>query len=130
MINRIASAADGNPTLIELIAEWPGTIHSRAKDPLLALAIDFRLDRLSSAARAMFELLLVAGGPIEESAAAEALELFEIDEPLRTLARERLIRTRLTGDLIEIDVYHPRMRKTINDLVSKRRQEELRERLT
>ena len=129
VLNRVASAAEGNPTLIELVAEWPGTIHSRAKDPLLAMAIDFRLDRLSSAARAMFELLLVAGGPLEESVAAAALELFEIDEPLRTLARERLIRTRLTGDLIEIDVYHPRMRKTINDLVSKRRQEELRERL-
>ena len=127
---RIASAADGNPTLIELIAEWPGTIHSRAKDPLLAFAVDYRLDRLSAAARAVFELLLVAGGPLEESAAAEALELFEIDEPLRTLSREHLIRSRVTGDLIEIDVYHPRMRMTIDDLVSKRRQEELRERLS
>jgi eukaryotic-like serine/threonine-protein kinase len=129
VIQRVAAAADGNPTLIELIAEWPGTIHSRPKDPLLAFAIDYRLDRLSSAARAVYELLLVADRPLEASVIENALELFESDEPLRTLSREHLIRSRITGDLIEVDVYHSRMRRTVNDLVSKRRQEELRERL-
>jgi len=126
---RIATAADGNPTLIELIAQWPGTVHSRPKDPLLAFALDYGLDGLSSAARAVFELLLVADHPLEESVVAGTLELFEIDEPLRTLSRARLIRSRITGDLVEVDVYHPRMRSAVNDLVSQRRQAELRERL-
>jgi serine/threonine protein kinase len=129
MLGRIAAEGHGNPTLIELIADWPGTIHSKPRDPLLAFAIDYRLDRLSSAARAVFELLLVAGRPLEEWLVEDSLELFEIDEPVRTLTRERLVRTRRTGDLQEIDVYHPRMRDAIDDLVSQRRQKELHERL-
>jgi hypothetical protein len=129
MLGRIAAAGDGNPTLIELIADWPGTIHSKPRDPLLAFAVDYRLDRLSAAARALFELLLVARGPLDERVAADALELFEIDEPVHSLTREHLIRSRRTGDLHEIDVYHERMRQTVDDLVSEKSQKALRERL-
>ena len=52
-------------------------------------------------------------GEGQAALAAKALELFESDEPLRTLRRERLVRVRKTGDLQEIDVYHPRMREIL-----------------
>jgi hypothetical protein len=71
----------------------------------------------------------VARGPLDERVAADALELFEIDEPVHSLTREHLIRSRRTGDLHEIDVYHERMRQTVDDLVSEKSQKALRERL-
>ncbi|MGZ7080640.1 MAG: protein kinase domain-containing protein, partial [Thermoanaerobaculia bacterium] len=129
LLGHIAAEGDGNPALIERIANWPGTIHSAPRDPLLAFAIDYHLDRLSTPARALFELMLLAEHPLEEARAAEALELFDIDEPVRTLTRENLIRSRRTGDLHEIDVYHPKMRETAGVLVSAPRQKELREKL-
>ena len=102
---RIIRDAGRNAALIEMISR----AHPSAAAPL-ADAIDLHLNNVSSAARALFELLLVAEEPIAESTAEEALELFESDEPLRSLVRERLVRFRRTGDLHELDVYHPRMR--------------------
>ena len=58
----------------------------------------------------LFTILRNADGPVSEDVVERTLELFESDEPLRTLTRERLIRLRRTGDLRELDVYHPRLR--------------------
>ncbi|HEY6843507.1 MAG TPA: serine/threonine-protein kinase [Thermoanaerobaculia bacterium] len=113
---RYAEAAyrqsQGNPALLEMIAE---EIANGADDPnlLLARAIARRLQRLSAPSRQLFRLLLSKDGPINDALAAGALELFESDEPLRALRAERLIRIRKTGDLQEIDVYHPRMREVL-----------------
>ena len=103
---------NGNPALIEIVGE---AIAAGASDPasLLARAVALRLERLSAPARQLFHFLLSKDGPIEDSIAARELELFESDEPLRALRRERLIRIRKTGDLQEIDVYHPRMREVL-----------------
>ncbi len=94
--------ADGNPGLLEKILRGSG--------PLLDDAVTLRLGELSASARRVFALLREADGPVGEEAVERRLELFESDEPLRTLTRERLIRLRRTGDLLELDVYHPRLR--------------------
>jgi hypothetical protein len=113
---RFADAAfrqsQGNPALLEMISE---EIANGAKDPnlLLARAIARRLQRLSAPSRQLFRLFLLRDGPIDDALAASTLELFETDEPLRALRAERLIRIRKTGDLQEIDVYHPRMREVL-----------------
>ena len=93
--------ADGNPGLLEKILR---------DGPLLGDAVTLRLAELSASARRVFRLLSEADGPVSEDAVERKLELFESDEPLRTLTRERLIRLRRTGDLLELDVYHPRLR--------------------
>ena len=121
--SRINRESGGNPALIEMIAGEGGS------ESPLADAIAARLLRVSTAARALFELLLVAEAPLEEGVAADALELFETDEPLRSLTRERLVRVRRTGDLHEIDVYHPRMRIATPLLLTVGASEELRRRL-
>jgi hypothetical protein len=121
--SRINRESGGNPALIEMIAG-----DGRSDSPL-ADAIAARLQRVSAGARALFELLLVAEGPLEEGVVADALELFETDEPLRSLTRERLVRVRRTGDLHEIDVYHPRMRVATPLLLTVGASEELRRRL-
>jgi len=110
LIDRIYRATGGNPALIEIAIESLGS--KSANDPaLLAYALASRLQHLSAAAHRLFTWLLSADGTAREEAAAEELELFEIDEPLRTLRRERLIRVRRTGDLRGIDIYHPKMRE-------------------
>jgi hypothetical protein len=95
--------ADGNPGLLEKIVRG---------GPLLGDAVTSRLAELSASARRVFTILRDAEGPVSEETVERKLELFESDEPLRTLTRERLIRVRRTGDLRELDVYHPRLRDT------------------
>jgi hypothetical protein len=95
--------ADGNPGLLDKVLRGGG--------PRLADAVTGRLEELSASARRVFHLLREAEGPLVEGEVEQALELFESDEPLRTLTRERLIRLRRTGDLLELDVYHPRLRE-------------------
>ena len=81
--------------------------------PLLAPAVATRLADLSASALRVFALLLGAEGPLAEETVEHKLELFESDEPLRTLTRARLIRLRRTGDLLELDLHHPRMREVL-----------------
>ena len=94
--------ADGNPVLLEKVV---------AAGPRLADAVAARLAELSASARHVFRLLAETDAPVGEDAVERRLELFESDEPLRTLTRERLIRLRRTGDLLELDVYHARLRE-------------------
>ncbi|HEX6097091.1 MAG TPA: serine/threonine-protein kinase [Thermoanaerobaculia bacterium] len=96
--------ADGNAGLLEKVLQG---------GPLLGDAVTSRLGELSASARRVFRLLCEADGPLGEDAVERKLELFESDEPLRTLTRERLIRLRRTGDLLELDVYHPRLREVL-----------------
>jgi len=118
-ISRIVRESGGNLMLIDMLTRHAMSGGAPpAEGSLLAGAIRSRLARLSVPARALFELLLVTPDPVEESHAARALELFDMDEPLRTLSRERLIRSRLTGPLHEIDLYHPRMRSVRSELLS------------
>ena len=94
--------ADGNPELLAKILRSGGS--------MLGEAVTSRLAELSASARRVFTILRNADGPVSEDVVERTLELFESDEPLRTLTRERLIRLRRTGDLRELDVYHPRLR--------------------
>ena len=114
---RVADAVfrqgQGNPLLtqmmIDALRESPGT------DPrtLLLRAVENRLMRLSAPARKLFTCLIAQDVPAEEGSIESELELFEIDEPVRTLSKSRLIRLSLTGDLRELNVYHDRLRDVI-----------------
>jgi hypothetical protein len=93
--------AAGNPGLLEKVLR---------DGPSLEMAVTTRLAQLSASARRVFTLLRETDGPVPEALIEETLELFESDEPFRSLTRERLVRLRRTGDLLELDVYHPRLR--------------------
>lgn len=105
LLDHIYRQSGGNPGLTDIIVKEDGA--------LLGRAVGRSLSGLSAAAQRLFAFLLTSDGPVSEEEAQSTLELFEVDEPLRTLARERLIRIRRTGDLREIDVYHPRMRDVL-----------------
>lgn len=102
---RMSADSKGNPMLAEMIREVP----SRS----LRDAVLHRLGKVSAPARILFEMLIAEGRPVDEAEVRSRLELFEIDEPMRTLARDHLIRLRRTGNLSEIDVYHPRIREVL-----------------
>ncbi len=110
LIDQIHRATGGNPALVEMAIE--SLTNKSARDPaLLAWALAGRLQHLSASAHRLFSWLLSSDGTVREEVIADALELFEIDDPLRTLRSKRLIRVRKTGDLRGIDVYHPKMRE-------------------
>lgn len=101
--------AAGNPGLLGTIVRHAAR-HASAEASLRD-AIAARIDDLSMSSRRIFDLLLQADGPLPEELIERSLELFEVDEPLRALTRARLIRLRRTGHLLELDLYHPRMRE-------------------
>jgi serine/threonine protein kinase len=94
-------ATHGNPLLIEIAMDGEGSLDD---------GVAMRLGRCSAAARQLFEAVCAAEGPVEQSELEAAAELFELDEPLRSLTAERLVRIRRTGNLTEIDVTHPLLR--------------------
>ena len=110
LYQRIDEQVQGNPALAEMIIRY---VAADGAQPLLAPAVATRLADLSASALRVFALLLGAEGPLAEETVEHKLELFESDEPLRTLTRARLIRLRRTGDLLELDLYHPRMREVL-----------------
>lgn len=99
----IIEQSAGNPGLLDMLVTQ--------NESSLLNATAARLEELSTSARRVFELLLMNGAPMPEEEVERALELFESDEPLRSLTRARLIRLRRTGDLFELDLYHPRLRE-------------------
>jgi len=105
LLDRVYRESRGNPTLTDMIIHEDGA--------QLGRVVSERLNGLSAAAQRLFVFLLSSEGPVSEEEAQSTLELFEVDEPLRTLVREHLIRIRRTGDLREIDLYHPRMREVL-----------------
>jgi hypothetical protein len=99
--------AGGNPALLGQIVRH--VVQHAGAQPLLADAVAARLAGLSTSAQRIFALLREAGGPLSEEEVERRLDLAESDEPLRALVRARLIRLRRTGDLFELDLYHPRL---------------------
>jgi hypothetical protein len=109
-VDRVFRQSGGNPLLTNMVSDL---LDDATDDALLGRAVNARLEKLSAAARVLFGFLLSGEDAVPEDIAESTLELFEIDEPLRTLSNESLIRLRRTGDLREIDVYHPRMREIL-----------------
>jgi serine/threonine protein kinase len=105
--------AAGNPGLLDKILRHAE--RDVSAEPSLREAIDTRVDELSTSSRRIFDLLLQAEGPLPEELIERSLELFESDEPLRALTRAQLIRLRRTGHLLELDLYHPRMRELMRE---------------
>ena len=103
-----ARQSDGNPGLLGHIVSHVSS--DATAEPLLAHAVAARLSALSTSAQRIFSLLCDENAPMSEDEVERRLELFESDEPLRTLTRARLVRLRRTGDLFELDLYHPRLR--------------------
>jgi hypothetical protein len=102
LVDRVRRETGGNPALMEIaLADEQGSLSG---------AVAGRLAALSSAAQSVFSAIVTSGLPVEEGDLEQKLELFETDEALRSLAAQRLVRLRRTGNLSEIAPYHDRLR--------------------
>lgn len=115
----IASAAGGSPFfLVELSQLSEATGHERGEDATDDLALDdvirSRIALLPDDARALLEVVAVAGRPIAATAANAAAGLDPDGAPmLDALFADRLLRTRVRDGGEEIDTHHDRIRETI-----------------
>ena len=113
LLDQVYRTTRGNAALVEMAID---TISRRDDRASLSRAIASRLEHLSAPAHQLFTFLL-RYGQCYEYEAAEMLELVELDEPLRTLRNERLIRVLKSGDLRALDIYHPRLREVLGGVV-------------
>ncbi len=118
LIAPLVAAAKGNPLLMEMLVD---NIHASMRPlscaPRLLDTLADLLAGQSVAARRLFEVVLVADAPIESQAALRAAGIFEGDEPLRALSRARLVRSRWTGNLEELMIFHPLIYSTLRPTI-------------
>lgn len=113
LVDEVIRQTGNNPCLTGMIVDYLRHEGPGDETALLAHSVAMRLGTLSAPARRLFAFLLSADGPMAEEAVERELELFESDGPIRELRNECLIRLRKTGDLRELDIFHPRMREIL-----------------
>ena len=113
--DEIARESGGNPFLLhELVWCSRGSDKLARALPSVDGVVQLRLAGLPTPARLLLELAAVAAQPIDLSAAALAAELgSERHEALALLRGRHLLRTRQTEESDELEVYHHRIRESV-----------------
>ena len=117
VVRRIAEEAQGLPLFVSELAAWQRTAAAEGRDVSGAVSLDAviqgRVDELPKEARALLEVLCVAGGPLEASI-AEAVGCVSHGDSLRARLRvAKLTRTVESGERELLDVYHGRIRDSL-----------------
>ena len=111
-LETIVRESDGSPFLASEYAR--GVRDGIAGEDTLALerVLDRRLAMLPAGSRRVVEVLAVAGQPLPADVAAEIAEIAGVDSELFVPLRElRFIRSRFTGYIEEIELYHEFVRR-------------------
>ena len=110
----VAAEAAGHPMFIQELVEHL-TIAGAPRATRLDDALCSRIDRLDPQARAVLELVAVAGSPIAQRlvAAASGLPISVFGEAVSKLRDEHLVRTGGTRGSDTIEPYHDRIREAI-----------------
>jgi len=116
---RIASESGGNPFFIHELAryanehpEWSTRADAEAFD--LERVLWSRVERLPPPARAMLELVAIAGQPVRNPHWRDAIVGTTVDPQTFALLRfERLIRSTGSSADDEVETYHDRIRETV-----------------
>lgn len=122
IVESIAAESRGNAFLIDELAraarEHPGRSVS------LIEIFRERLQSVPPEARWLLQVIALAGEPLPVSIALTAASLQPKDEDLLSLLRDaRLIRSRVSGELEEVEIYHQRVRQVVfRDLSSEAQQ--------
>ncbi len=135
---RIAHEGAGHPLFLEELArhaqetsgilptdDMAATPDSTDRQILLARVLRSRLAELPEGARALLEVLSVAGVPVDPKIAFRAVSSDSVDElAIRRLRAGKLLRTRQAGDHEQLSPYHDRIRATlVAELEDARRRE-------
>jgi hypothetical protein len=114
LLGAIARESGGRPFFVrELVGLSAAEAHEGPAVSVDAL-VRARAHELPDGARALLELLSVAGRPVDRAAAARAADLGD-DEPAAThaLHAARLTRRRVVAGRDEVEVYHDRIREAV-----------------
>ncbi|RMH44831.1 MAG: serine/threonine-protein kinase PknK [Deltaproteobacteria bacterium] len=117
----IAHEARGHPLFIDELVQHAvslGGAHIALPD--LDAALWSRIEQLGDTARAIVEVVSIAGAPIAQEVAAEAagVEFGEFTEVVGRLRASKLTRTTGVGRAEEIEPYHGRVRDAVIDRMS------------
>jgi hypothetical protein len=126
----IARESGGSPLFVRELAALGDTVGS-AETVTLEEVLCRRIDTLPAGARALLEIVAVAGGPVHRATAAFAARLEEgaPSSMMAELRSTRLVRVTSTETGEELDTYHDRVRETILAGLAEERLQELHRRL-
>lgn len=110
---RIATACGGNPFLIDFLARH----HKRGHRAVTLLeAVRHESSSLEPDARALLAVLAASAEPLELSVAYDVAAVSSrAFEAVSSLRERRLARSRITGTVEELEIYHPRIRAAVID---------------
>jgi hypothetical protein len=112
LVERVVAESAGSPFLIEQLSAYLREPEAAAHPVGLADAVLGQVDRLGTAARAVAELISVAGGALD---LAQLLRLAEAPEAMRWVYRlrdQRILRTMATRPK-SVEIYHDRLREAL-----------------
>jgi tetratricopeptide (TPR) repeat protein len=114
----IARECRGNPLfvyeLVDFVQSGAGLEAGSGREISLDAVLLARVKRLPEPARRLLETVVVAARPIREDLACQAAALSADGRSWLSILRTgRLIRGTLSRELVEIEVYHDRIRETI-----------------
>ncbi len=127
IVKMIAKEAEGSPFLIEQLVRHTTLVSDLEVSLTRKLRLDDvlreRIDALDADARALLEVVAIAGRPIARPVAAEAARLEGAREmsALAALRVGRWVRSHRVGAVNELDFYHHRLRAAVVARVSKGR---------
>lgn len=117
---RIATESGGNPFFIQELARYANEHPGWSARPDagvfdLERVLWSRVERLPAPARAMLELIAIAGQPVRNAHWRDAIEGLTVDPQSVALLRfEHLIRSTGSSSHDEVETYHDRIRETVS----------------
>jgi len=127
VIDRVVELSERVPIWIEEVAWVARSSPKGLESTSIHTAVQKKMTDLSRDAVQVLEVLAIAGRPVESAVLFDTFDSSEVDRPeiLEVLRKKRLIRSRLTGDLEEVEVYHKHVREAVVAAVEPDRLREL-----
>lgn len=114
LLSSILREADGNAFFLEELVSFVREREMTGGAVSLVTVLDERFAALSERARTLIGLVAAAGAPVNADWVRETLNIDRLgDDEFSSVRQQRWIRSRFTGDLEEVEIYHSRLREFV-----------------
>ncbi|HVT04095.1 MAG TPA: protein kinase [Thermoanaerobaculia bacterium] len=119
VVERVVELSESLPFWIEEVARVARTSPIGLQSTSIATAVQKRMSDLPPIAVHVLQTLAIAGRPVEAPILFDTFVAPDVDraEILEILRKKRLVRSRLTGDLEEVEVYHKKVREAVISVI-------------
>ncbi len=126
-VKRIAEESQGLPLFVSELSTWQRSTTTDDTSGLISLdaVIRGRVDQLPQEARALLEVLCIAGGPLPTTVAEDVAGLRDAGSLHARLRVAKLTRTLTSGERELVDIYHGRIRDSLMGRIASERQRAL-----